>query len=143
MTVLVCEDSEDDFHFVQHALRESKLDVRIQWVKDGSEAVEYLEGNGLYADRLLHPLPEVLLIDLKMRRMGGLALLEWLRGHPHNQVVPTVMLSSSSARSDVQTAYRLGANTYFQKPVELEKFVQMFRVFGEYWEIAVKPSDVR
>ncbi|HZV36914.1 MAG TPA: response regulator, partial [Verrucomicrobiae bacterium] len=106
-----------------------------QVVEDGQEAVHYLRGDGKYANRKNYPLPNVLLLDLKMPRLGGFDLLRWLRSEsPENtRFIPVVVLSSSYLQQDVQRAYALGANSYMVKPLKWDEFRNLIMNLGIYW----------
>jgi CheY-like chemotaxis protein len=77
--ILIVEDSKDDFFLLNHALRKNGIEHPVYWVKDGVEAIEYMCGQGIYADRNAYPIPKILIVDLKMPRLGGLELLEWIK----------------------------------------------------------------
>src|ERR1700710_2199569 len=116
-TILLVEDEENDAMLMKMAFEKNNILNPIQWVRDGQEAVAYLNGDGAFADRALHPFPEVLLLDLKMPRMTGMELLAWIQEHPDFKVIPTIIMTSSKQESDIDKAYHLGANTYMTKPV--------------------------
>lgn len=139
-TILLVEDDENDAMLVQMAFKKNNILNPIQWVKDGSEAVAYLDGEGAYADRKEHPFPEVLIVDLKMPRMSGLELLTWIRDHPEFRVIPTIIMTASKLEADIEKAYSLGANTYMVKPPSLDELAKMVKVTHEYWSLSVKPK---
>jgi CheY-like chemotaxis protein len=112
--------------------------VRI--VADGHEAVEYLQGEGKYGKRDEFPFPKVIISDLKMPRLSGLELLEWLRNHPHCAVIPAILLSGSTLEEDIMKAYELGANTYFRKPASFGELVELLRRLRDYWEQSELPK---
>ena len=139
-TILLVEDEENDAMLVKMAFKKNKISNTIQWARDGLEAVAYLNGDGIYADRAHYPFPEVLLIDLKMPRMTGLELLAWLRDHPDFKVIPTIIMTSSRLELDIKTAYELGANTYMIKPSSFDELANMVRLAHEYWGVSAKPK---
>ena len=138
--ILVAEDDPNDAALLEKAIRKNGFEYPLRMVADGGEAICYLEGQGKYADRSQFPFPRVLITDLKMPRLNGLELLEWLRDHPKSYVLPTILLSGSSLLVDVVRAYRLGVNTYFQKPGSFGELVEIVRVAHEYWMRAVVPA---
>jgi CheY-like chemotaxis protein len=142
-TILLVEDEENDGELVKLALKKNKISNPIQWVRDGLEAVAYLNGDGIYADRARYPFPQVLLLDLKMPRMTGLELLAWIKDKPDFKVIPTIVMTSSQHDRDIETAYHLGANTYMIKPSSFEDLAKMIKVVHEYWAVSVKPKTKR
>jgi len=139
-TTLLVEDEENDATLVKMAFKKNNVPKPVQWVKDGMEAVAYLNGEGAYADRALYPFPQILLLDLKMPRMTGLELLQWLRSNSHFRIVPTIILTSSRQEPDIERAYDLGVNTYMIKPSSFDELVNMIKVIHEYWTLGVKPK---
>src|SRR5215469_16308856 len=119
-TILLVEDEENDATLVKMAFNRNNLQNPVQWVQDGLEAIAYLNGEGVYADRAKYPFPEVLILDLKMPRMSGLELLSWIREHPEYRVIPRIIMTSSRLERDIESAYTLGANTYMVKPSSFE-----------------------
>jgi CheY-like chemotaxis protein len=138
-TILLVEDEENDATLVRMAFQKNKILNPVQWVGDGLEAIAYLNGEGIYADRGLYPFPEVLILDLKMPRMGGLELLTWIRENPEYRVIPTIIMTSSRQDRDVEKAYELGANTYMVKPASFEELAKIVKLAHEYWASSVKP----
>jgi CheY-like chemotaxis protein len=138
-TILLVEDEDNDATLLTMAFKKNNIPNPIQWARDGLEAIAYLNGEGVYADRVRYPFPEVLLLDLKMPRMGGFELLSWIREHPEFKVIPTIIMTSSRHDPDVQKAYNLGANTYMIKPSAFEELARMVKLAHDYWAASVKP----
>jgi CheY-like chemotaxis protein len=139
-TILLVEDEENDALLVKMAFKKNDIPNPVQWARDGLEAIAYLNGEGDFADRNRYPFPEVLILDLKMPRMGGLELLGWIRDHPEFRVIPTIIMSASKLDSDVEKAYSLGANTYMIKPSAFDDLAKMVKLAHDYWGISVKPK---
>ena len=114
-------------------------EVELVEVHDGEELIEYLKGGGPFAERARYPKPDLLLLDLKMPRVDGLQVLDWLAQHAEYAGLPRVMLSGSGLEQDVQEAYRRGANTYFTKPSEFDHFQKLVRVTIDYWTMSERP----
>src|SRR6185437_581560 len=104
LTVLLADDDLNDRYLVRQAVARNGVAVDLHEVADGEEVVEYLHGVGKYADRKANPIPELLIIDLKMPRMDGLRLLDWLKKHPECKRIPTVVMSRSGLEKDVREA---------------------------------------
>jgi CheY-like chemotaxis protein len=138
-TILLVEDEENDAFLLKRAFKKNNILNPVQWVRDGVEAVAYLSGKDAYADRQRYPAPEVILLDLKMPRMGGLELLAWIRDHPETRVIPTIIMTSSREDVDIEKAYHLGANTYMIKPSDFDTLAQMVKITHDYWTMSVKP----
>jgi len=139
-TILLVEDDENDAMLLRMAFEKNNIANPVQWVKDGMEAVAYLNGDGIYANREKHPFPEVLLLDLKMPRMTGLELLAWIGEHPEFKVIPTIIMTSSRQELDIEHAYKLGANTYMTKPIAFDDLAKMVKLTHEYWALSAKPK---
>lgn len=133
--VLLVEDDADHVLLIQRAFSKANLVNPLRIVRDGDDAVNYLSGTGPYADRSRHPLPSLILLDLKLPRKSGLEVLEWLRGEPHLKFTPVVILSSSAETADIQRAYVLGVNSYLVKPVNFGDLLEMVKSIGLYWMI--------
>jgi CheY-like chemotaxis protein len=125
--ILVAEDEESDAFMLRLACQKAGLTRPLVVVGDGREAVDYLSGSGRYADRSVHPLPALVVLDLKMPRMTGFDVLGWLAEQPTFKTLPAVVLSSSSDESDIKKARALGAREYFIKPHRLEDLVDIAR----------------
>lgn len=139
--VLVAEDDENDVFFLERAFRQAQVVNPIFRVRDGEDAVSYLRGEDAYCDREKHPLPQLLLLDLKMPRKNGFEVISWVREQPGLKRLPIVVLTSSKEDPDINRAYELGANTYLVKPVKFEGLVDMMRALNLYWLLlAEKPS---
>jgi CheY-like chemotaxis protein len=132
-TVLIAEDEEADLFLLRRALKEASGALPVYSVTDGGEVIAYLSGTGAYADRTIFPLPELLLLDLKLPRKSGFEILEWLRAHPVFRRLPAVVLTSSELITDVDKAYSLGASGYFVKKTDPVEFQQQVRVISAYW----------
>jgi CheY-like chemotaxis protein len=141
--ILLVEDEENDALLVQMAFKKNEIPNPVRWVRDGLEAIAYLNGEGNFADRELHPFPGVLILDLKMPRMTGLELLAWIRDHPEFRVIPTIIMSASQLDSDVEKAYALGANTYMIKPSAFDDLARIVKLAHEYWAVSIKPRAKR
>ena len=140
-TILVVDDDENDRFFIEHALQKTTLSLVVKMVNDGEEAIAYLQGEGKFSDRNLFPQPNLIFLDLKMPRVTGFELLEWLKSHEAFGRIPAVVISSSNAQEDIDRAYDLGANVYLIKPVSPEQFRKLFEATGEFFVArAAKPS---
>jgi len=127
VTILHIDDDPNDTALLQAAIRHAALSFSIVNVQDGDEAIEYLNGNGAYADRLLHPVPSLILLDLKLPRQTGHEILKWIRNHPGFNQMPVIVLSGSELKEDIKQAYVGGANSYLIKPIGFEALVSMVR----------------
>ena len=127
------DDDANDVILLGHACKKGGLKVKISHVADGDEAMAYLQGKDGFADREQHPLPHLVLLDLKMPRLSGFEVLEWLRKQEHLRWLPVVILSSSNHYVDVKKAYELGANSYLLKPVAFDALVEIMKSVERYW----------
>ena len=121
--VLWAEDNDNDAILMARAWRQAQVEDQLVRVKDGAEVIEYLKGEGAYYDRQQHPLPRLLLLDIKMPQKSGMEVLEWLHAQPRFKDLPTVILTSSGASSDVREAARLGVKGYLIKPVNVTEWI--------------------
>lgn len=131
--ILVAEDNEDDRFLVERAFRKAGFKAGVSFVDDGREAVEYLKGEPPFTDRAAHPLPSLLLLDLKMPRFDGFDVIEWVRRQPALRRLIILVLSNSDLPEDINRAYDLGANSYLVKgtwPAEMEGLA---RQLESYW----------
>jgi CheY-like chemotaxis protein len=132
-TILIAEDSDDDFFLFRRAFSKETSPPRLQRAADGVDAIEYLAGENGYADRRVHPLPDLVVLDLKMPRKDGFEVLEWIRGQAKLQRLPVVILSASIQPDDVERAYSMGVNSFLTKPSSYDFYNDMLRVLREYW----------
>jgi CheY-like chemotaxis protein len=132
-TILVVEDAADHYLLLKLAAQRAGLVGHFHHAEEGGEAVRYLSGSGTFGDRTAHPLPALILADLKMPGMNGLDLLRWTRSQPLIKRIPFIMLSSSNHASDVNEAYDSGVTSYLAKPVGLDDLVAMLALLNDYW----------
>jgi CheY-like chemotaxis protein len=137
--ILIAEDDENDAIILERALRRVGFSNPFRFCRDGTEVVAYLRGEGEYQDREKFPFPRILITDLKMPKMGGIEILKWLYHHPECNLIPKVVLSASKHASDIQEAYKWGANSYLVKPGGYEGLTQVMKLFFDYWNMCEKP----
>lgn len=125
VTVLLAEDDEDDLFLSKRVLHKAGI-VPVYHVKDGQEAMEYLAGKGVYGDRQNHPLPEVVLLDLKMPLFTGNEVLEWIRMQPELRELKVYILTSSDEPRDRSRAEAAGARGYLVKPLSAIHISEIF-----------------
>jgi two-component system, response regulator len=131
--ILLVEDNPNDVELTLHALKRNNLANRIEVVRDGAEALEFVFATGRYAGRNIDRRPKVILLDLKLPLVDGLEVLRRVKADPRTRVIPVVVLTSSCEERDLVESYHLGANSYIVKPVDFEQFVEAVRTFGMYW----------
>jgi len=139
-TILLVDDEEHDLEFMKRALDRIGVFNPVQVVHNGQEAVSYLLGTAPFDDRAKTPFPAVIITDLKMPLMGGLELLRWIHANPRYRVVPTVVLTSSSAQADVDAAFAQGAVGYMVKPVRPDDLQRVVKTIIDYWRLSLVPS---
>lgn len=131
--ILLVEDNEDDIFLMKRALKAANFDNPLAVVTDGQQAVDYLSGAAEYADRTQHPLPCLVLLDMKLPYLNGLDVIEWIRQKSSLRTLLVVFLTSSSSEMDIDRAYRLGANAFLVKPPTVEKLTEMLCALREFW----------
>ena len=131
--VLLVEDDPNDVLLIQRAFTKANLQVPMQVVDNGEAAVLYLSGAGDYGDRGQHPLPILVLLDLKLPCRSGHEVLAWLRQQPGLKRLPVVVLTSSQEMRDIDRAYDLGANSYLVKPVAFNALIEIVKTLDLYW----------
>src|SRR6476661_7043643 len=136
--ILLAEDREDDICLIRKAFQSAYVTNPLHVVRDGEEAIDYLKGAGKYVNRDEFPLPALLLLDLKMPKVDGFEVVKWIRQQPGLSALRIVVLTNSDAIRDVNTAYRLGANSFMVKPMDFTDAVQMSRFLTDYWLTASK-----
>jgi two-component system response regulator len=133
LEILLVEDNPDDVELTLHAFKKHKLTNRIQVCRDGAEALDYIFGEGEFQGRNIDNVPRVVLLDLKLPKIGGLEVLKRIKADPRTQKIPVVVLTSSKEESDLVESYRLGVNSYIVKPVNFEQFTEAVQKVGLYW----------
>jgi two-component system response regulator len=130
--ILLVEDNPKDEALTLRALQKHNLQALVTVMRDGVEAIDYLLPAG---DNMVQPLPQLVLLDLKLPKVGGLEVLRRLRGHERTRLLPVVILTSSAEERDIIEGYRLGTNSYVRKPVDFVEFAEAVRHLGLYWLI--------
>ena len=131
--ILLVEDNPNDVELTLRAFARQKLCTRFQVARDGAEALDYLFGRGAYEGRDLGQQPKLILLDLKLPKVDGLEVLREIKSDPQTQLIPVVILTSSSIERDILAAYERGANSYIVKPVDFENFLEVVSNMVTYW----------
>lgn len=137
--ILFVEDSIDDANLTIRALKNSGFASLIFHVKDGAEALDFIENKGLYASRKANNQLKLILLDLKMPKISGMEVLEKIKSNSLYKSIPVVILTSSKEDPDIKHCYNLGANSYIVKPVESENFFNVIKELSFYWMISNQP----
>ena len=143
LTVLLAEDDQKDVMMINLALERDGIPAEFHLVNDGEQVVEYLAGTGLFRNRSRYPFPDLVIVDLKMSRMGGMDVVKWLRNDLACSRMPVVILSGSGQMEDVREAYQAGANSYFQKPSSVDQLQTLLRAIVRYWLLTEKSVEVK
>ena len=133
-TILIADDDPNDIELTLEALKDNNLANQLIVVKDGVEALEYLNRKGKYSDHKPGN-PCVILLDIKMPRMDGIEVLRNIRSDPYLRRIPVVILSSSREEQDLINAYDLGVNAYAVKPIDFQKFLVAVKQIGSFWAV--------
>ena len=139
--ILLVEDNADDIELTRIAFAEAKLDSRLEVVRDGAEALDYLFARGAHAGRDPNKLPAIVLLDLNLPKVDGREVLQAIRGNEATHSLPVVVLTTSTEPFDVDASYALGANSYIRKPVDFEQFVWAVKQVGLYWLVLNHPPE--
>jgi CheY-like chemotaxis protein len=140
-TILLVEDDQNDVFFAQYAFKEAGIANPVQAVGDGQQAIDYLLGQGPYADRERFPFPCLVLLDLKLPIKMGLDVLRWVRSQPQLKNLLVLVLTSSANVHDVDEAYRLGARAFLVKPVSTDERIKLARAIKQFWlDLNEQPS---
>lgn len=138
--ILLVEDNKMDITLTLDAFREARLTNKVQVAHNGEEALQYLFGHGVYADRKEYPLPGMILLDLKMPGIDGHEVLRRIKNTPEIKRIPVIILTSSKEEGDLALSYDRGANSYLVKPVSFEGFLEVIRQVTDYWiSLNIKP----
>ena len=133
VTILLAEDNENDILMMRRAFAQAAIPNPLFVVRDGQEAIDYLAGNGKYAERAAHPLPRLLLLDLRMPWMDGFDVLAWLRTQPRFNSLPVIVLTSSKLQADIDRSLDLGVYDYRVKPQSYEDLVRLLNDVRTCW----------
>ena len=138
--ILLVEDNPGDARLTREALTHSKVRNRLHHARDGEEAMAFLRREGRFADA---PAPDLVLLDLNLARRDGREVLEDIKGDPQFMHIPVVVLTSSQADEDILRSYRLHANCFITKPVDLEQLTKVVQGIEQFWFTLVKlPPEV-
>ena len=140
LVLLIAEDDENDIVLFRRAIEKTGIPHELHFVRDGEAAKNWLQGSAQFCDRTKHPFPNLLITDLKMPKMSGIDLLRWLCEHEHCSVIPTIVFSSSEQNADIKETFRLGANSYFTKPANVDSMSRLFKLIFEYWFASEVPE---
>ena len=139
--ILLVEDSPEDFEATLRAFRKSGLKNTVVRCEDGDEALDYLHRRGQYADPARSPRPGVVLLDLNLPGTDGRQVLNEIKGSEHLRDIPVVVLTTSADERDITACYRAGANSYIQKPVDIDGFMKAIERLNGYWfEVVILPK---
>jgi CheY-like chemotaxis protein len=139
LDILLVEDNQDDADLALHALRREKLANNIFVVRDGEEALDFLFCRGEYAERSFDHPPKLVLLDLKLPKVNGMEVLKLVKSDPRTRTIPIVIMTSSKEDRDLVAGYHLGANSYIQKPVDIDQFRETVKSVGLYWLVTNQP----
>jgi two-component system response regulator len=138
-TILLVEDNANDEFLTIRALKKYNVANDVVVTRDGVEAMEYIFGTGPYEGRDVTELPVVMLLDLKLPKVDGLEVLRRVRADERTKLLPVVILTSSNEERDVINGYKLGTNSYVQKPVDFATFIDAVGQLGLYWLMLNEP----
>jgi CheY-like chemotaxis protein len=134
VTILVCDDDEDDRALTEQAFRDARISNRVRFVEDGEQLLDYLCQRGAFSGETgSAPRPGLILLDLNMPKMDGREALKIIKGDPALRDIPIVVLTTSKLDEDIIRSYQLGVNSFMVKPVTFSGLVQAMRVLGRYW----------
>jgi CheY-like chemotaxis protein len=133
--MLLVDDSQDDLSLLRIAFKKAEVNIPLQEVHNGEEAIAYLKGESPFDDRTKYPLPAVMLLDLNMPMKNGFEVLRWLGSQPSLKRISVIILTASVRLEDVEQALDLGANAFLVKPTNLEGLVRMIRCLGDWIQI--------
>ena len=142
--ILLVEDNPDDETLTLRALERNNILNEVVVARDGVEALDYLFARGMYAERDMSVMPQVILLDLNLPKIDGLEVLQSLRADDRTKFLPVVIFTSSKEEQDIINSYNLGANSYIRKPVDFFQFTEAVRQLKLYWLVLneVPPKKV-
>jgi two-component system, response regulator len=137
--ILLVEDNPADVELTLRALKKNNIANRVEVAGDGEEALDFIFARGKFSKRRIESLPKLILLDLKLPKIGGLEVLKEIKGNQKTRMIPVVILTSSKEERDIVESYSLGVNSYIVKPVDFSKFVDSVRDLGMYWLLINQP----
>jgi two-component system response regulator len=137
--ILVVEDNPNEEALILRAFKKYNLSSQITVVRDGAEATDFIFCQGVYKDRDPEDLPQLILLDINLPKLSGLDVLRRLRANERTRLLPIIMLTSSVEEQDLLESYRSGANSYVQKPIQYDQFLETIRQLGMYWLLVNEP----
>jgi two-component system response regulator len=140
LDILLVEDNKDDMDLTLHALKREKLANHIFVARDGEEALDFLFCRGAFAQRSFEHPPKLVLLDLKLPKVDGMEVLKQVKSDPRTKNIPIVIMTSSKEERDLVSGYKLGANSYIQKPVDFDQFRETVKSIGLYWLVINQPA---
>ena len=138
VSILIAEDDKDDYLLTLEALKEAGVGNEVHWVKDGDEILEFLSSRLNGSNGSSGPLPGVILLDLNMPKKDGREALKEIKSNPNFRKIPVIVMTTSSAETDVIKSYDLGVNSFIQKPDRFHELVEIVRTVFNYWLNTVK-----
>lgn len=138
-TILLVEDNESDIALTQRALKQARILNDMVVVQDGEEALDYIFARGRHAARQQGKFPDLILLDLSLPKVSGAEVLQELKSNEVTRKIPVVVLTTSSEETDVNAAYKLGANSFILKPVDFQQFAGSIAQIGLYWLVLNHP----
>ena len=138
VVVLLVEDNPADQQLTIRAFKKGKVNVNLQIANDGVEAMEYLNGQGIYSDRNKFPMPDIVLLDINMPRKDGKQVLNEIKTDSKLKLIPVIMLTTSDQDKDIIDSYNLGVNAYISKPVRINDFMSVVNKLEDFWFILNK-----
>lgn len=141
ISILIADDDADDRELIKAAFDENSTQHQVNFVENGEELLFYLMRKGQYADKTLHPFPQIILLDLNMPKKDGREALKEIKTDPLFKSIPVIILTTSMEEKDIANSYELGVNSYIIKPVTYAGLVEVTSVLSKYWfEIAELPN---
>jgi two-component system, response regulator len=137
--ILLVEDNPDDAELTLRALTKNHLGNNVRVVRDGEQALDFIFATGQYAGRDISVPPKVVFLDLKLPKINGIEVLKKIKSDDKTKMIPVVVVTSSQETQDIEECYRLGANSFIQKPIEFDDFVKAISDAGLYWAVVNKP----
>lgn len=137
--ILLVEDSINDAELTIREMKKHNLANELFHVKDGEEALDYIFGTGVFANRLIEHRPKLVLLDIQMPKVNGIEVLQKIKSDDRTKTIPVVMLTSSKEDPDIKRCYELGANSYIVKPVNFEAFTVAIKSIHYYWLLLNEP----